>query len=136
MAQIVAFYMNSGATAPSSHVQNQEELIQTSNFREFSSSSSSSGLAHTLPSESMSHYDKTWSNYILTEVLQSNPNNWGKTPTDEIFNLNFAQNNTSPMATVMKHRKIPGVIGAGAKKCGTIAFSTFMSLNPEVLISI
>ena len=31
-------------------------------------------------------------------------------------------------------KRPPNIIGAGAKKCGTIAFSTFLALNKQVLM--
>ena len=135
MAQIVAFYLNSGTSQSSQAAKSSSPDMKSDPRSSSTVGVLSSGLAQTESNTSQS-YDKAWSNYILTEVLYSNKEMWGKTETDEEFRLNFAQNNTSPMAEVMKHRKVPGVIGAGAKKCGTIAFSTFMSLNPEVRVEL
>ena len=33
-------------------------------------------------------------------------------------------------------KRPPSIIGAGAKKCGTIAFSTFLALNKQVLMTV
>ena len=33
-------------------------------------------------------------------------------------------------------KRPPNIIGAGAKKCGTIAFSTFLALNKQVLMAV
>ena len=99
-----------------------------------------------------------WSDFILSKVLYSDPKIWGKTPTTEekvyLYTIFKIQNSfdreknlkktfkittdsdLSPMKEIEKSRRPPGVIGAGAKKCGTIAFSTFMALNPEVIYTL
>ena len=52
---------------------------------------------------------------------------WGQRRPDEEFDFDNFENSK-------KERIIrpPNVIGAGAKKCGTIAFSTFLALNEKV----
>ena len=52
---------------------------------------------------------------------------WGQKRPDEDFD--FGDFEKSEEARIIRP---PNVIGAGAKKCGTIAFSTFLALNEEV----
>lgn len=46
---------------------------------------------------------------------------WGKQETTEIFKMNAEEDDI----------RLPNAIGVGAKKCGTIAFAYFLSLNPD-----
>ena len=57
-----------------------------------------------------------------------NKSEWGKTASENTFNYDRSK-------TVIKEDgreiKPPSVIGIGAKKCGTIAFATFLAENTQ-----
>jgi len=56
-----------------------------------------------------------------------NRGKWGTKKPDEKFD--WGDDFTEP--TEERVKRAPNVIGAGAKKCGTIAFSTFLALNKQ-----
>ena len=59
-----------------------------------------------------------------------NRGKWGTKKPDEEFD--WGDDFTEPTEE-NRVKRAPNVIGAGAKKCGTIAFSTFLALNKQVL---
>ena len=105
-AQFLLFFINSNAPA------NPESLIDPS----FNPSNPSS------PSKSSRSSD-SW-----IQLPKLNKKKWGKTSTSETFKNDFGGYDQSEPGRQVRP---PNVIGAGAKKCGTIAFSTFMKLNPQ-----
>ena len=61
-----------------------------------------------------------------------NREKWGTKKPDEKFD--WGDDYTEPTED-NRVKRAPNVIGAGAKKCGTIAFSTFLALNKQVLMA-
>ena len=108
-AQFLLFFINSYGPA------NPESLIDPSSNPSFNPSNPSN------PSIKSSVTSEPW-----IQLPKLNKKKWGKTPTSETFKNDFG-GYSEPGRQV----RPPNVIGAGAKKCGTIAFSTFMKLNPQ-----
>ena len=111
-AQFLVFFINSYGPA------NPESLIDPS-FNPSKSSNPSSPAIAGISS-------RTSDSWIALPKL--NKKKWGKTPTSESFKNDFGGYDSSEPGRQVRP---PNVIGAGAKKCGTIAFSTFMKLNPQ-----
>jgi len=103
-AQFLLFFINSNAV-----ISNPESLVDPSN--------------PSSPSKKSSETSDFW-----IKLPKLNKKKWGKTSTSETFQNDFGGYDQSEPGRQVRP---PNVIGAGAKKCGTIAFSTFMKLNPQ-----